>query len=462
MFSLSQRVAFGAAAAVAAAYQAPIAGVFFASEIVLGEWTWGNTLPLFLSSTSGWLVSRMILGGGPLFPVAGTFHLTFSLLWSIPLALLLGIVGPAYQKLLHFAREAKRLPLPLLWGASTVAILSLFEPRVWGNGDIALTSILQPGTIWTATLGLLVFRLVATTLCVGTGTVGGVFTPTLFAGAALGLLSAHASHSHASIFLAVCGTAFLLAAVTHAPIMAAFMAVELSGQWDILPVLLPCAWLASNIARRISSSSLYGIASPEPQSEHQFPDRSLKLRLRAKTGITATMIENFRIRVFRAVAHHLNFSRAAEELLLTQPAVTQQIKALEDEFGVPLFERGGGHIALSAGGKALLPFADKMKDLSDEAAEAVANAFGHQAGELALGASQTISQYLLPNFIAGFRRANPKVKITARSGNSDEMLEALLAREIDMALIEGPEQRKDVHIEPFMEDHSVTSVSAHS
>jgi DNA-binding transcriptional LysR family regulator len=63
------------------------------------------------------------------------------------------------------------------------------------------------------------------------------------------------------------------------------------------------------------------------------------------------MIENFRIRVFRAVAQHLNFSRAAEELLLTQPAITQQIKALEDEFGVPLFDRGGGHIALTAGGK---------------------------------------------------------------------------------------------------------------
>ena len=61
------------------------------------------------------------------------------------------------------------------------------------------------------------------------------------------------------------------------------------------------------------------------------------------------MIENFRIRVFRAVAQHLNFSRAAEELLLTQPAITQQIKALEDEFGVPLFDRGGGHIALTAG-----------------------------------------------------------------------------------------------------------------
>ena len=172
------------------------------------------------------------------------------------------------------------------------------------------------------------------------------------------------------------------------------------------------------------------------------------------------MIENFRIRVFRVVAHHLNFSRAAEELLLTQPAVTQQIKALEEEFGVPLFDRGGGHISLTPGGKALLPFADKMKELSEEASAAVAGAYGHQAGELSLGASQTIGQYLLPNIVASFLQSHPKVHITARSGNTDAMLEALVAREIHLALIEGPEQRKDVHIEPFMEDHMVLVVPA--
>ena len=170
------------------------------------------------------------------------------------------------------------------------------------------------------------------------------------------------------------------------------------------------------------------------------------------------MLENFRIRVFRAVAHHLNFSRAAEELLLTQPAVTQQIKALEEEFGVPLFDRGGGRISLTLAGKALLPFADRMKVLSEEARCAVAEGSGQQAGELALGASQTIAQYLLPNLIAKFRELHPKVHVTARSGNSDEMLEALLACDIHLALIEGPEHRKDLHIQPFMEDHMVLVV----
>ena len=172
------------------------------------------------------------------------------------------------------------------------------------------------------------------------------------------------------------------------------------------------------------------------------------------------MVENFRMRVFRTVAHHLSFSRAAEELLLTQPAVTQQIKALEDEFGVALFDRGGGRITLTPGGAALLPFADRMKALSEAAIEAVASAYGEHAGELAIGASQTIGQYLMPNFVAAFLQTHPKVHVTARSGNTDEMLEELVSGRIQIALIEGPEQRKDVHIEPFMEDHLVLVVPA--
>ena len=105
------------------------------------------------------------------------------------------------------------------------------------------------------------------------------------------------------------------------------------------------------------------------------------------------MLENFRIRVFRTIAHHLNFSRAAEELLLTQPAVTQQVKALEDELGVPLFDRSGGRITLMAAGKVLLPLADQIKEISDQAFAAVAETSEEQAAELAVGASQTIAQY---------------------------------------------------------------------
>ncbi len=172
------------------------------------------------------------------------------------------------------------------------------------------------------------------------------------------------------------------------------------------------------------------------------------------------VMENFRMKVFRVVATHLNFSRAAEELLLTQPAVTQQIRGLEEDYGVPLFDRTGGRITLTPSGTALLPFAQRLKDISDEAFAAVAGASGEQAGQLAIGASQTIGQYVLPNLVAGFLRENPRVNVTAMSGNSDEMLEAVIAHRIHIALIEGPALRKDVRTEAFMEDEMALVVPA--
>ncbi len=170
------------------------------------------------------------------------------------------------------------------------------------------------------------------------------------------------------------------------------------------------------------------------------------------------MIENQRVRIFRAVARHLNFSRAAEELFLTQPAVTQQIKALEEEFRVPLFDRRGGSVELTAGGRALLPFANQMKDLSEKAFIAVSGANGEHAGVLNLGASQTIGDYVLPAFIAGFRQLHPKIYVRVRSGNTDEMLQAFVEGQVDAALIEGPALRKGLHVEAFMEDRMVLAV----
>jgi len=262
--SLSRQVAYGAAAAVAAAYQAPFAGVFFAMEIVLGEWAWNDVPRLLLASSTGWLVSRLLLGAGPLFAVRGSLPMTHDLLWVFPLALVLGASGPVYQKLLHLSGAAKRLPFALLWSGLAVGVLALIEPKVWGNGDAALLGILQDKTMLLSIISVLAYRLVATTFCVGTGTVGGVFTPTLFVGAAFGLVAGHLVHNPEPSILAICGMGLLMAAVTHAPFMAALMAVELTGQWHLLTIILPCNLLASLIARTISRESLYAIASPEP------------------------------------------------------------------------------------------------------------------------------------------------------------------------------------------------------
>ena len=172
-------------------------------------------------------------------------------------------------------------------------------------------------------------------------------------------------------------------------------------------------------------------------------------------------MENFRLRVFRAVARHRNFRMAAEELLLTQPAVTQQIKALESELDAALFDRSGGKVSLTPAGEALLPYADRLAVLANEAREAVAAASGStHAGSLTIAASQTIAQYLLPRLIAGFLKENPKVEIGLLSGNTQAVLEHLAEHRASIALIEGPAMRQDVRIEPFMPDQMVLVVPA--
>jgi chloride channel protein, CIC family len=261
---LARQVAYGAAAAVAAAYQAPIAGIFFSMEIVLGERAWNELPNLALASTAGWFVSRTLLGGGPLFAVSGNLALSRAALWAVPLALVLGLVAPAYQKLIRSLRFTGRWPLALLLGGLSVGLLGLHHASVWGNGDVALLEILRNGQTLSMVATVLALRLAATIICVGTGTAGGVFTPTLFAGAALGFLSSQLLHLPQPMLLAVIGLSALLAAVTHAPIMATFMAAELTGQWHLLPMLFLLNLLALIVARSISSHSLYAIASPDP------------------------------------------------------------------------------------------------------------------------------------------------------------------------------------------------------
>jgi DNA-binding transcriptional LysR family regulator len=171
-------------------------------------------------------------------------------------------------------------------------------------------------------------------------------------------------------------------------------------------------------------------------------------------------LENFRLRVFRIVARQLNFRRAAEELRLTQPAVTSQIKALEEEAGVALFDRSGGRVRLTPQGTLLLDYADRLHRLADEATQALAALSHTSAGSLSIGASQTIGQYLLPNLIAGYLRKHPGVQLTTLGGNTEEVLEALASHRVDVALIEGPAMRRDIRIEAFLEDHMVLVVPA--
>ena len=276
-FPLPRQVACGVAAGVATAYQAPLAGIFFAAEIVL----LGAELPelalLAISSYTGWQASHLLLRSGTLFAAPEHLHLLrLPWWWALLLACALGVAGPGYQWLIGSMRAARRWPVALVWGGVAVGLLSVLRPTVWGNGDVALTHLVRsmPGAepALAGAMLILLLRSIATPLCVGVGTVGGVFTPTLFTGATLGFLLAHAAPGTPALLFVLVGMGGLIAAVTHAPLMSSFMTVELTGRWEVLPLLLVCNFLASGVAERLSSRTLYGIATEEPQSSLPAPD----------------------------------------------------------------------------------------------------------------------------------------------------------------------------------------------
>jgi len=170
-------------------------------------------------------------------------------------------------------------------------------------------------------------------------------------------------------------------------------------------------------------------------------------------------LDNFRLVVFRTVAEQRSFRKAAEELYLTQPAVSLQIKALEEDIGVQLFDRTGAQIALTEAGKVLLGYSQQANALFVQAEQEIAALSGDHAGQLALGASTTIAQYVLPRLLGEYCKEHPRVHPTLISGNTEQIVEAVEKQKIELGFIEGPARSREVKSEPFLEDELVLIAS---
>ncbi len=167
-------------------------------------------------------------------------------------------------------------------------------------------------------------------------------------------------------------------------------------------------------------------------------------------------LENFRLKVFRTVAEQLNFRKAAERLFITQPAVTLQIKTLEDDLGVRLFDRAaGGSISLTPEGATLFGYAKKIAKIATEAEQKLGDDSGGASGELVLAVSTTIAQYVLPRLLGAFIDEHSRVQFSLSSGNTDEVVQLVLAGKVAVGLIEGPARDRSVRTEPFMDDELV-------
>ncbi len=265
-------VGCGAAAGIASAYNAPIAGALFVAEIVLGSVAMEIFGPLVFSSVIATLTVRGFLGAGPLYEIP-LFRVNGN--WEIVPYLLLGLsagfIAPWFIRLLRTSEEwAGRVKAPvsvkMCVGGLIVGALAVWHPEVCGNGYSVVNGILRGQWLWQTVAVILICKVLATTATFGSGAVGGVFTPTLFIGASLGFLFGNGTQ-HLTGSLAVNPSAFalvgmgaFLAAATHAPIMAIIMIFELTLDYQIiLPLMLACV-IAYYTSVRIEKRSIYAEA----------------------------------------------------------------------------------------------------------------------------------------------------------------------------------------------------------
>jgi len=171
---------------------------------------------------------------------------------------------------------------------------------------------------------------------------------------------------------------------------------------------------------------------------------------------------DYRDNVFLAVAENLSFSKAAEELFISQPAVTNHIKELESKLNVTLFERKGNKIYLTEAGKIAYNHLKPIRQLYRELEFDLERLNDTFKGTLRIGASSTISQYLIPRVVAAFYKRYPKIELYLLNGNSFEMEQKLLENEIDLALVENEASQTNIKYLPFLDDEIVAVTGSNS
>ncbi|MDH6311136.1 DNA-binding transcriptional LysR family regulator [Dysgonomonas sp. PFB1-18] len=164
---------------------------------------------------------------------------------------------------------------------------------------------------------------------------------------------------------------------------------------------------------------------------------------------------NFRLHVFHSVAVNLSFTKAAKELHITQPAVTSNVKELENSLGISLFDRDPNGISLTKAGEILLKYTEQVTAEYKIIEYEIGLLRKSFSGELKIGASTTIEQYILPPILAKFNKKYPEIEISLYNGNTMNVEKDVLSHKIDLGIVEGNIGRKEFKYVPFMKDEIV-------
>jgi DNA-binding transcriptional LysR family regulator len=165
-----------------------------------------------------------------------------------------------------------------------------------------------------------------------------------------------------------------------------------------------------------------------------------------------------RLQVFHTVARLLSFTKAAETLHMTQPAVTFQVRQLEEYFNTRLFDRTHNRISLTEAGARVYQYADRIFELYSEMENAVREMTGEISGSLTIGASTTIAEYMLPALLGDFRNQYPDVSIHLKVSNTDGIVSMVENNTIDLGVVEAPVSNKNLVVDKCRDDRLVAIV----
>ncbi len=164
---------------------------------------------------------------------------------------------------------------------------------------------------------------------------------------------------------------------------------------------------------------------------------------------------DFRLKVFYTVANRLSFTKAAAELFITQPAISKHIQELEEKYKIKLFDRTGNKISLTQAGEVLLQHTNKIVEIYRDVDFDMSSLINQQRGLLRIGASTTISQYIIPPLLARFHQKLKDITVNLRNGNTEQIENALQKKEIEIGIVEGQSKNKSIKYIPFLKDELV-------